>query len=119
VASGSLLSRTQRAGFAGAGFACILDRIDPASPIMSAAKWMATPASAGRSITTRRDLALRLVSPESLGAMFGKLVLLPLLILLIAVLPFWRHSARWGYIPAGFVAIALLVVYIFARLGRL
>jgi Protein of unknown function (DUF3309) len=57
--------------------------------------------------------------PESLGAMFGKLVLLPLLILLIAVLPFWRHSARWGYIPAGFVAIALLVVYIFARLGRL
>jgi Protein of unknown function (DUF3309) len=51
--------------------------------------------------------------------MFGKLVLFFLLLLLIGALPFWRHSARWGYIPAGFLALTLLVVYVFARLGRL
>ncbi|MGO9675587.1 MAG: DUF3309 family protein [Methylocella sp.] len=66
-------------------------------------------------------------SPESFAAMFakiisalfGKLLLLILIVLLIGALPVWRHSARWGYIPAALIAVALVVVYAFARLGRL
>ena len=53
------------------------------------------------------------------SVMFGKLLLLILIVLLIGALPVWRHSARWGYIPAALIAIALVVVYVFARIGRL
>jgi hypothetical protein len=49
----------------------------------------------------------------------GKIVLFPLILLLIGALPVWRRSARWGYIPAALIAVALAVVYVFARLGRL
>jgi hypothetical protein len=53
------------------------------------------------------------------SAVFGKFLVFFLIALLIAALPVWRHSARWGYIPAALIAVALIVVYVFARLGRL
>ena len=59
--------------------------------------------------------------------MFGKLfniflakfALLILVAMLIGALPIWRHSARWGFIPAAVIAILIAVVYVFARLGRI
>ncbi len=53
------------------------------------------------------------------SVIFGKFLLVFLLLLLIFALPVWRHSARWGFVPAAVIAILAVVVYVFARLGRL
>jgi|BarGraIncu00222A_1022003.scaffolds.fasta_scaffold73946_2 hypothetical protein len=53
------------------------------------------------------------------SALLAKIVLVVLILLLIGALPVWRHSARWGFIPAALIAIMALVVYVFARLGRI
>ena len=45
--------------------------------------------------------------------------ILLLLVLLIAFLPSWRHSRRWGYIPSGLVGLGLILVIILVATGRL
>ena len=43
--------------------------------------------------------------------MSGSTILLIFLILLfIGTLPTWPHSARWGFLPSGGVAVAIIVV---------
>ena len=53
------------------------------------------------------------------SVLLGKFAILFLILLLIGALPVWRHSARWGLIPAAIIAILVVVVYIFARIGRI
>lgn len=53
------------------------------------------------------------------SAVLGKFAILLLILLLIGALPIWRHSARWGLIPAAIIAMLTVVVYIFARIGRI
>ncbi len=68
-----------------------------------------------------------LVQLSKAARMFGKLfnvflakfALLLLIAALIAALPIWRHSARWGFVPAVVIAILIVIVYVFARLGRI
>lgn len=38
---------------------------------------------------------------------------LVILVALLAVLPYWRHSRSWGYTPAGMVAVILATVVLF------
>jgi hypothetical protein len=48
---------------------------------------------------------------------------LPLIIivalLLIAVLPNWNYSQKWGYIPTGGVGLLLIVLILLKVLGKL
>jgi hypothetical protein len=46
------------------------------------------------------------------------LILLIVLIFLIASLPAWPYSAGWGYYPSGGLGLVLLILVIFALLGR-
>tara|TARA_A100000171_G_C2109666_1_gene134324 strand:+ start:1039 stop:1197 length:159 start_codon:yes stop_codon:yes gene_type:complete len=47
------------------------------------------------------------------------IVVVVLLLILIGVLPAWRHSANWGYGPSGIAGatlLALLVLFLFGRI---
>ncbi len=47
------------------------------------------------------------------------IVVVVLLLILIGVLPAWRHSANWGYGPsgiAGAILLALLVLFLFGKI---
>lgn len=46
------------------------------------------------------------------------ILLIVLVILLIAGLPTWPHSANWGYAPSGIIGFILVVVLILFLLGR-
>jgi hypothetical protein len=41
-----------------------------------------------------------------------------LIILLIGALPAWPYSSGWGYYPSGGLGLVLLIVLIFALMGR-
>jgi hypothetical protein len=47
------------------------------------------------------------------------IVIVLLVLLLLGVLPTWRHSANWGYFPSGGLGLILLVIVILALTGRL
>jgi hypothetical protein len=48
-----------------------------------------------------------------------RLVLLVILvILLLGALPTWPYSTGWGYYPAGGLGLLLLILIIFALVGR-
>ncbi|MFN2540986.1 MAG: DUF3309 family protein [Chthoniobacterales bacterium] len=46
------------------------------------------------------------------------LLLIILIILLIGALPTWPYSTGWGYYPSGGLGLILLIVIIFALMGR-
>ncbi len=47
------------------------------------------------------------------------LLVVLLLVVLLAVIPAWPHSRRWGYRPSGILGAVLLVVVVLALLGRI
>lgn len=47
------------------------------------------------------------------------LLVVLLLVLLLAVVPAWPHSRRWGYRPSGVLGAVLLVVIVLALMGRI
>lgn len=49
--------------------------------------------------------------------MLGTILIVSLAMALLAVLPRWSHSRKWGYGPTGGVGVLLLVVIIFVLLG--
>jgi len=46
-------------------------------------------------------------------------LIIVLVLLLLGVMPFWRHSANWGYFPAGGLGLVLAIIVILALLGRI
>ena len=42
-----------------------------------------------------------------------------LVVVLLAVLPAWPHSAGWGYYPSGIVGLIVAVLLIMALTGRI
>lgn len=42
-----------------------------------------------------------------------------LIIILVGALPAWPHSRGWGYAPSSLLALVLVVILIFALLGKL
>jgi hypothetical protein len=51
---------------------------------------------------------------EGFAMSIGNLLLVVLVLLLMAALPHWRHSARWGYGPSG--ALGAMIVLVAALL---
>lgn len=49
----------------------------------------------------------------------GTILLVVLVLFLIGALPYWSHSANWGYYPSGGVGILLIVVVVLLLTGRL
>ena len=50
----------------------------------------------------------------------GLLFLLVLLVFaLVATLPMWPHSQRWGYYPGGGVGLVVLIIVVLISSGRL
>jgi hypothetical protein len=41
-----------------------------------------------------------------------------LIVLLIGALPTWPYSSGWGYYPSGGLGLVLVVLLIFALMGR-
>lgn len=41
-----------------------------------------------------------------------------LILLLIGAFPAWPHSRAWGYGPSGILGLILVILIIFALLGR-
>jgi hypothetical protein len=41
-----------------------------------------------------------------------------LIILLIGALPTWPYSSGWGYYPSGGLGLVLVILLIFALMGR-
>jgi hypothetical protein len=41
-----------------------------------------------------------------------------LIVLLIGALPSWPYSSGWGYYPSGGLGLILVIVLIFALMGR-
>jgi hypothetical protein len=40
-------------------------------------------------------------------------------LMLLGVLPTWRHSRSWGYAPSGGLGLVVLVLVVLLLLGRL
>ena len=49
----------------------------------------------------------------------GIILIIILVLLLIGVLPTWRHSSGWGPYPSGGIGLILLVLLILLLLGRI
>ncbi len=49
----------------------------------------------------------------------GNILLVILFLMLIGVLPVWKHASGWGYGPSGLLGAALIVVLILFLMGRL
>lgn len=47
------------------------------------------------------------------------IVIIILFLALLGVLPAWRHSAGWGYMPSGALGVVLIVLVIMVIAGRL
>ena len=47
------------------------------------------------------------------------ILLIILILLLVGVLPTWRHSAKWGYGPSGGLSLVVLVLVVLVLTGRL
>jgi hypothetical protein len=46
------------------------------------------------------------------------LILILLVLLLVGALPTWGYSSGWGYGPSGTLGLILIIVLIFALMGR-
>lgn len=46
------------------------------------------------------------------------ILLILLVLLLVGALPSWPYSRGWGYYPSGLLGIVLVVLLLFALLGR-
>lgn len=51
--------------------------------------------------------------------MLGTILIVALAMALLAVLPRWSHSRKWGYGPTAGVGVLLFVVVIFVLLGAI
>jgi Protein of unknown function (DUF3309) len=47
------------------------------------------------------------------------LILILLVLLLVGALPTWGYSGNWGYGPSGLLGLILIIVLVFALLGRI
>jgi Protein of unknown function (DUF3309) len=47
------------------------------------------------------------------------LVLVLIVLLLVGALPTWGYSSGWGYGPSGVLGLILIIVLVFALMGRI
>lgn len=49
----------------------------------------------------------------------GLILLILFIVLFVGALPSWPYSAGWGFYPAGFFAILLVILVLMALSGRI
>ena len=49
----------------------------------------------------------------------GTILLIILVLILLGVLPTWRHSKSWGYAPSGIVGVVLVILLLLFLTGRI
>ncbi len=49
----------------------------------------------------------------------GTILLILLVLILVGVIPTWRHSRNWGYAPSGLIGVVLIILLILFLLGRI
>ena len=49
----------------------------------------------------------------------GTILLIILILILLGVIPTWRHSSSWGYGPSGIVGLILIILLILLLLGKI
>jgi Protein of unknown function (DUF3309) len=47
------------------------------------------------------------------------IILILLVLLLVGALPTWGYSGNWGYGPSGLLGLILIIVLVFALMGRI
>lgn len=75
--------------------------------------------SATRDEVAPVPVAMALNAPEGFAMNLGLLLLFILVGALIAALPAWSYSRRWGYLPAGILGTVLMALLLLLILGRL
>ena len=51
--------------------------------------------------------------------MLGSILIIVLILALLGVLPNWKHSRDWGFLPSGGLGLILLIVIVLVLLGRI
>ena len=49
----------------------------------------------------------------------GMILLIIVILMLLGVIPTWRHSRNWGYAPSGVLGFVLAIVIVLLLMGRL
>jgi len=49
----------------------------------------------------------------------GMILLIILILILLGVIPTWRHSRSWGYAPGGTVGLIVIILIVLLLLGYL
>jgi len=49
----------------------------------------------------------------------GAILLIVLILMLIGVIPGWRHSKGWGYGPSGALGLVVVIVLVLLLMGRI
>lgn len=49
----------------------------------------------------------------------GTILLVILVLMLLGVIPTWRHSRSWGYGPSGGIGLVLLIIVILLLMGKI
>jgi len=49
----------------------------------------------------------------------GTILIIVLLLLLLGAWPSWPYSRNWGYYPSGTLGLVLVIVLVFALVGRI
>ena len=49
----------------------------------------------------------------------GMILLIVVILILLGVIPTWRHSRNWGYAPSGVLGFVLVIVIVLLLMGRL
>jgi len=49
----------------------------------------------------------------------GMILLIIVILILLGVIPTWRHSRSWGYAPSGVLGFVLVIVIVLLLMGKL
>jgi Na+/melibiose symporter-like transporter len=66
----------------------------------------------------KKDASIDMAIPQGAPMLYNILIVI-LVPLLVAVLPQWPHSAKWGYIPSGILGIVIVILMILLLTERI
>ncbi len=70
-------------------------------------------------VAIQYTVALLNEDEEEWRNVMGIILIVILVLLLVGVLPTWRHSSSWGPYPSGGIGLILLIVLVLLMMGRI
>jgi hypothetical protein len=70
-------------------------------------------------VAIQYTVALLNEDEEQWRNVMGIILIVILVLLLVGVLPTWRHSSSWGPYPSGGIGLILLIVLVLLMMGRI